>query len=193
MSNSGDEVAKKGCAGCLGCLTVVIVIPWIILLIVYFCFSKTAENAVCGVSLQDGIYSALLTINDRDDADARKRKKAYVKHLASRVEGDTGVDISEPIYQVLRKSEQIADLSVRCLNKCDGEGLYAISYKIGEKKYQLQFVARDASLLNKEFGSAEYVGGHADDLVRRVGAFYNIPPEEVRTLEALVRPRVPNN
>lgn len=192
MDTNEDEAAKKGCAGCLGCLTVVIGIPWLILLIVYFCFSKTAEEAVRGVSLQDGIYTASLTIDDAD-SEARKAKKTYIKHLASEIERNTGIDISVPIYRVLGKSKNVTGLSVRCLNKLDGEGLYAICYEVDGRKCQLQFAARDASLMGKELGSAEYVGGYADELVRAVGAFYNIPPEGVLALENIVRPRVPNN
>ena len=192
MNTSEEEATKKGCAGCMGCLTVVIGIPWLIMLIVYFCFSKTAEDAVRDVSLQDGLYTTSLTIDDVD-SDSRKTKKSYIKHLASEIEKNTGIDISIPIYEVLQKNEKVRELSVKCLQKSDGEGLYAICYEVDGRGFQLQFAARDASLFRKELGSAEYVGGYADDLVRSVGAFYNIPPKGIRALEDLVRPRVPNN
>lgn len=104
-------------------------------------------------------------------SDSRKTKKSYIKHLASEIEKNTGIDISIPIYEVLQKNEKVRELSVKCLQKSDGEGLYAICYEVDGRGFQLQFAARDASLFRKELGSAEYVGGYADDLVRSVGAF----------------------
>lgn len=185
MNNSnGDEVKK----GCMGCLTIILGIP----LIIYFCFSKTAEEAVRRVSLQDGIYTASLTIED-SDSDARKAKKARVEQLASLIEKNTGIDISVPIYKVLEKHEKVKDLSVKCLKQQGGEGLYVISYVVNGEKHQLEFIARDASLLKKELGGAEYIGDYADGLIRQIGPFYGIPPEGIRALGNLVAPRLPNN
>lgn len=191
--NTEEEAAKKGCAGCLGCLTIVIGIPWLILLIVYFSFSKTAEEAVRKVSMQDGLYSAWLTRDDMVDRDSRKAKEAYIDRLSSTLKREVGIDMSVPIYQVLERSEKVKNLTLKCKEKIDGEGLYLICYEVDGKSYQLDFMARDASLLNKELGGADYAGDR-EYLLRATGTFYKMPPEGIRELINMVRSQeLPNN
>jgi len=190
---SEEEDVKKGCSSCLGCLTVVFGIPWLILLVVYFSFSKTAEEAIRDVSMQDGLYSAWLTRDDMADGNARKAKEAYIDRLASVLKRESGIDISAPIYHTLEKSGNVDDLTLTCKEKVGGDGIYLISYKLNGKSYHLEFLAHDASLLGKELGSAEYAGSR-EYLIRSLGEAYKMPSNGIQALINLVRSQeLPNN
>ena len=187
---SDEDDAKKGCAGCLGCLTILVVIPWLIFGPYYLLTSKTAEEAVKDVSMQDILYTGWLV---RDDT-ATKEKKNFVEKMCSTIKKETGLDLSVPVWEVLVRNKNVSNLSLRCEFEHDGNGEYAMCYEIDGKPRRLKFVGIGASIMELEFGRALYDGDRRT-LIDEIGTLYGMPKEGRKVLKEFIgmQEGLPNN
>lgn len=182
---------QNGCTGCLGCLTILVVAPWLIFASIYLFCSKSAEEAVQDVSIQDVLCTAGLVFDDEEE---NERKQAYVKALVAETRRETGIDLAMPIFAVLAKNDKVKNLVVKCECERDGNGVYSICYDMDGKSWTMVFGATSASLFRKELGHATYIGDRAD-LMDQVGPLYKMPKECVEILKNFIRRQesLPNN
>ena len=178
---SDEEDAKKGCAGCLGCLIVFVIIPWLIFGSYYLLTSKTAEEAVKDMSMQDVLYTGWLV---RDDT-ATKEKKNFVEKMCSAVKKETGLDMSVPIWEVLARNKKVKNLSLKCSSEYGGNGEYSMCYEIDGKQHILEFAGIGSSIMQLEFGHALYIGSRSE-LVDEVGPLYGMPEEGRKALKEFI-------
>lgn len=177
---------NKGCSGCLGCFTIVVVIPWMIFLAYYFTCSKSPEQAVKSISLQDALYDGW--IHGFDDEDSLKRKAKFMQAATKEMKKRHNVDMSKSIYKTLSQSKDISNLCLRTTAKVDGECACLIEYTENGKLRRIQFVAVEPALLKKEMGDFKTEIGHATcvedraDLLKAVGPSYGIPENEIRDM-----------
>ena len=192
MSDNDEDIesAKKGCAGCLGCLAVFIIIPWLIFGPYYLLTSKTAEEAVKGMSVQDVLYTGWLV---RDDT-ATKEKKEFVEKMCSTIKKETGLDLSMPIWEVLARNKKVEKLSLMCEFEHDGKGEYSMCYEIDGKQHRLKFIGVGASIVELEFGHALYTGNRST-LIDEIGVLYGMPKEGQQVLKEFINMQegLPNN
>ena len=187
---SDEEDAKKGCAGCLGCLTVFVIIPWLIFGPFYLMKSKTAEEAVKDMSVQDVLYTGWLV---RDDT-ATKEKKKFVEKMCSTIKKETGLDMSVPIWEILARNKKVEKLFLKCEFEHDGKGEYSMCYEIEGRQRRLKFIGIGASLFECEFGHAVYEGS-CSTLIDEVGPLYGMPEEGRKVLKEFINMQegLPNN
>lgn len=178
---SDEEAAKKGCAGCLGCLTIFVVIPWLIFGPFYLLTSKTAEEAVKDMSIQDVLYTGWLV---RDDT-ATKEKKNFVEKMCSTIKKETGLDMSVPIWEVLARNQKVERLFLKCEFEHDGKGEYSMCYEIDGKQHRLKFVGIGASIIEREFGHAFY-NGNRSALIDEIGSLYGMPEEGRKVIKEFI-------
>ena len=177
---------KKGCSGCLGCFTIVVVIPWIIFLAYYFTCSKSPEQAVKSVSLQDALYD--VWIHRFDDEDSLERKTKFLKAVTKEMKKRYNVDMSKSIYKTLSQSKDISNLVLRTAAKINGERVCIIEYTENGKPRHVQFVAMEPALFKEEMGDFKTEIGHAtcveerEELLKAVGPSYGIPENEIRDM-----------
>ena len=194
MSDDDEDIAaaKKGCTGCLGCLGMIVVVPWLIFGPIYYFFAKNAEEAVRDVSIQDVLYTGWLLEGDS----SAKQKKAIVENLVSEIKRESGVDLSMPVYDALKRSGKVEGLTLKRIFEYDGDGEYHICYEVAGKRYELKFVAKGASIFKPEngFGTAFY-GGDRAALISEVGEYYGMTEKEIRALVQFVNSQeaFPNN
>ena len=181
MSDDDEDIAaaKKGCTGCLGCLGMIVVVPWLIFGPIYYFFAKNAEEAVRDVSIQDVLYTGWLVEGDS----SAKQKKAIIENLVAEFRRVSGVDLSIPVYDVLKKSDNVQGLTLKRIFEYQGTGEYHICYETAGKRHELKFIAKGASIFNPEngFGMAFY-GGNRAELILLVGKFYGMSEKDIRDL-----------
>jgi len=170
---------------------VLAVVPWLVLWAVYLSCSKSAEEAVQDVSIQDVLCTSGLVFNDEEGT---ARKQAQVKALVVETKRVVGIDMSVPIYELLAQNAHVKNLVVKCEYEHNGEGVYSICYDMDGKSQTMMFGATSASLFRKELGHAIYIGNRAD-LMDKVGPLYKMPKECVEILKEFIRRQesLPNN
>lgn len=169
----------KKVASIWGCL--------IAICIVYFLFFNSGEDAVKKVSFRDIIFINMLT--RMDSKDLIQRKTDIVEKLVSGYKKETGIDLSMPIYKVLKGFEGVKNVEV--INRLSSEGNYNISYTYQGKSFKIPFLVKESEF--KSFTLAKAICLYnLDDALEKLSKFYKIPEVDIRQLKRLNLP-ISNN
>lgn len=162
--------------------------------IAYILFFNSPEEAVKKFSLSDAIYYYMMMIDDSKEE--LEFRKVYINKFTNEYLYRTGIDISKPVYDVIKNNNDVThlELSIKQYTpNAPNINIGYITFNYHENKIVIPFVVEDSSFIHmKEAKVYPYVEDFYTFL-KKVGYFYNIKKQDINMIYNTFKIKVSNN
>ena len=170
---------------------------WLILFSIcsigYILFFNSPEEALKKFSLSDAIYYYMMIVGDSKEE--LEFRKVYIKKFTNEYKNRTGIDISKPIYDVIKNNKDATHLELsikRNRPNIDNIKIGYIIFNYHKNKLSIPLLVEDSSFLDiKE----EKVPCFEDfyTFINKAGYLYNIKKQDINMIYNTFEIKLPNN
>ena len=157
---------------------------WLILFsicfIVYILFFNSQEDDLKKFSLSDAIY--FYTMQEDDSKEISEFKKNIIKEFTAEYKHRTGIDISKPIYDVIKNNNDATQLELSIKRNSPNINNIKIGYIIfnyHKNKLSIPLVIMDSSFLNVKEAKIYAILEDFYTFINKVGQLYGINKQDI--------------
>lgn len=156
---------------------------------IYIFIIDSGEDKVKKVSFSDVLFTERLIIGEGKQTKDEREK--LIDEFSSSYNEKFGIDVTESIYEVLKKDSKVSNLEIKKVREFDQESIYVIVFERESKNFQLEISATDPSFFNPKWGPA-IVLNRLNYVLGAVGPSYGIPKEHFIEIYTIFRSRLPD-
>ena len=157
---------------------------WLILFSIcsigYILFFNSPEEALKKLSLTDAIY--FYTMQEDDSKEISEFKKNIIKEFTAEHKHRTGIDISKPIYDVIKNNKDVTQLELsikRNRPNIDNIKIGYIIFNYHKNKISIPLIVEDSSFLDVKEAKIYAILEDFYTFISEVGQLYGINKQDI--------------
>ena len=160
----------------------------------YILFFNSPEDALKKYSLSDAIY--FYTMQEDDSKEISEFKKNIIKEFTAEYKHRTGIDISKPIYDVIKNNKDVTQLELsikRNRPNIDNIKIGYIIFNYHKNKLSIPLLVEDSSFLDMKEAKVYPCFEDFYTFINKVGYLYNIKKQDINMIYNTFEITLPNN
>ena len=157
---------------------------WLILFFIYsisyILFFNSPEQALKKFSLSDAIYYYMMTVGDSKEE--LEFRKVYIKKFTNEYKDRTGIDISKPIYDIIKSNNDVTQLELsikRNRPNIDNIKIGYIIFNYHKNKISIPLIVEDSSFLDVKEAKIYAILEDFYTFISEVGQLYGINKQDI--------------